>query len=223
MEPEMKPDMRSVRWMVARVALGLALALELSALSAGVGTALAEPATGGADTVAANASPARALVAAQPRITTASFGDWTLRCERPEDAADGAQVCDVSQAIQDERQGVVAQVSLIEGEGARAKRILALVPSNITFASPMMVAAPEADDAALKLGWRHCMPIGCVADEELPGAMLSLWREQSGQGRLTYKDAGGRDVAVPVSFRGLAQALDALSQQSMGQKSAAQK
>lgn len=206
MEPEMKPDMRSVRWMAARVALGLALALELSALSAGVGTA-----------------PARALVAAQPRITTASFGDWTLRCERPEDAADGAQACDVSQAIQDERQGVVAQVSLIEGEGARAKRILALVPSNITFASPMMVAAPEADDAALKLGWRHCMPIGCVADEELPGAMLSLWREQSGQGRLTYKDAGGRDVAVPVSFRGLAQALDALSQQSMGQKSAAQK
>ena len=39
------------------------------------------------------------------------------------------------------------------------------------------------------------------------------WRGETGQGKLTFKDGMGRDVVVPVSFRGLAQALDALAKQ----------
>lgn len=41
--------------------------------------------------------------------------------------------------------------------------------------------------------------------------LLQHWRAQTTQGQLRFKDSAGRDVALPFSFRGLAQALDALA------------
>ena len=41
-------------------------------------------------------------------------------------------------------------------------------------------------------------------------ALLARWRAQDGAGRLTFKNGSGQDTVLPISFRGLARALDAL-------------
>jgi hypothetical protein len=41
-------------------------------------------------------------------------------------------------------------------------------------------------------------------------AILSRWRAQDGAGRLQFKTGAGQDTILPMSFRGLARALDAL-------------
>jgi hypothetical protein len=43
---------------------------------------------------------------------------------------------------------------------------------------------------------------------------MTRWRGQTDPGQLTFKDAAGRDQSLPLSFRGLAQALDALAKES---------
>jgi hypothetical protein len=40
------------------------------------------------------------------------------------------------------------------------------------------------------------------------------WRRSSEGGRIAFRDGLGRDIAVPMSFRGLAPALDALMKQN---------
>jgi invasion protein IalB len=40
---------------------------------------------------------------------------------------------------------------------------------------------------------------------------LKKLREASGTGKLSFADAGGHDVTVPISFNGFSQAFDALA------------
>jgi invasion protein IalB len=40
--------------------------------------------------------------------------------------------------------------------------------------------------------------------------LLKKFRASDGVGKLVFKDAGGRDVAVPLSFKGFRAAFDAL-------------
>ena len=42
---------------------------------------------------------------------------------------------------------------------------------------------------------------------------MKKFRAASGVGKLIFADASGRDVAVPLSFNGFAQAFDALSKE----------
>ncbi len=54
-------------------------------------------------------------------------------------------------------------------------------------------------------------PSGCFAESAGTDEAARRLRGEAGQGRILYKDGLNRDVALPVSFRGLAQALDALA------------
>jgi hypothetical protein len=40
--------------------------------------------------------------------------------------------------------------------------------------------------------------------------VLKRWRDQNGAGRMIFKSGAGQDTLIPISFRGLARALDAL-------------
>ncbi|WP_271023478.1 hypothetical protein [Rhizobium sp. RCAM05973] len=61
---------------------------------------------------AAPASSA-APVSSEPNTTTASFGDWTLRCQRVGEAGKATRVCEVAQAMQVQGQTApVAQIAI---------------------------------------------------------------------------------------------------------------
>ena len=69
--------------------------------------------------------------------------------------------------------------------------------------------APEP----LDLGWRKCLPGGCIADALLNDDVLRRWKIQTSAGRIAWTDGTGGALAIGLSFRGLAQALDALNKE----------
>jgi invasion protein IalB len=88
-----------------------------------------------------------------------------------------------------------------------------VLPVNVTFSKPPSFSADGKDSDLLDLGWRKCLPGGCFAEASLKDDVLQRWKAQSSNGRLTWRDAAGRDFAIGVSSNGLAQALDAFNKE----------
>jgi invasion protein IalB len=145
----------------------------------------------------------------EPHRTTADFGDWTLRCERPEGRP---AVCEVAQNMLSGAQPI-AQLAIGRPAAGEPLRLTLLLPSNITLSASPRVSA-DASVPTLELTWLRCLPVGCLADRAVDDAALARLRAQAEPGRITYLDGSGREVILPFSPRGLAGALDALARQT---------
>ena len=160
----------------------------------------------------AHVATAAAKVPAEPNTTIASYGDWVLRCQRVETAGKTARVCEVAEAIQVQGQAApIAQLAIGRLSPGEPLRVTVVVPPAVTFPSSVRVDAKNG--ASFNLEWRRCLPGGCFADAVLKDDVLARWRGLSETGQLIFKDAGGQDVTLPLSFRGLSQALDALAKE----------
>jgi hypothetical protein len=73
---------------------------------------------------------------------------------------------------------------------------------------PSRQVAAEKEGPVLDLAWRHSSSGGCLADGIVKHEMLERWRSLNEPGRISFKDTAGRNIAIPLSFRGLAPALD---------------
>lgn len=164
-----------------------------------------------------SASPAPSVakpapVGPDPAATSATYGDWVLRCQRVGPTDKTQRLCEVAQTIQVQgQQAPIAQVALGRVATADPLKITVALPANISLPGSVTLALSDKDPAPMPLIWRRCLPGACIADAALTGEQLKALRGASHAGRLTFKDAAGRDVALPLSFRGLAQALDALA------------
>ena len=160
--------------------------------------------------------PAEPPVSSQPRVTTASYGDWLLRCQRVGETEKAVRICEVVLTIQagaQQQQAPVAELAFGRLSKADPYRVTAHLPTNIALPSVVKFAFGDKDPREQDLAWRSCAPVGCFAD----GAFSDLqWRTLHGltePGSLEFTDAVGRPVKLPVSFRGLAQAMDALAKE----------
>ncbi len=167
--------------------------------------------------VQAPASPPVATpppVAAEPQETSATYGDWSLRCIRQGEGAQARRNCEVVQTLRQQGQTQpFAQVALGRPEPGRGMRMVVLLPPNVAFPSTVKVAAAEGQPPLLELAWRRCLPNACVADAEMAAPTLTQLRAWTEAGRLTFQNGLGREVTVPFSLRGLPQALDALAKE----------
>lgn len=150
-------------------------------------------------------------VSSEPDSYTASYGDWQLRCLRNSaDPAAAALACEVSTLVVAQgQQQPFAQISLSRGADG-ALHLTVLVPVNVLARSQPVVATDEADPG-LPVPWLSCTQLGCAADVALSDGDLQRFRDYTRQGRLVFNDSVGNQVTVLFSFRGLAQALDALA------------
>jgi len=192
--------------------IALSAALALATLTLSCQMALSQPS--GAPRQNAQAAPAASAVSSAPSQTTASFGDWTLRCQRV--AADKPErVCEVAQTIQVQGQAApLAQFAIGRAGKGEPMRATAVVPANVSFASNVQVAM-EKESTPFELSWRRCMPGGCFADGIAKDEQLKGWRSATERGRLSFTDATGRAINLPLSFHGLGPALDALSKEAL--------
>jgi len=155
--------------------------------------------------------------AAAPDRTSAAYGDWTLRCEvaRPQ-GQPPVRTCEVALTFSDQRRQAVAQ--LVMGRTGRTEplRMILQVPLEIRtdFAAKVMADPAAPAEQALDLPFRMCSVArgGCFAEAELTGdaALQRLLARGENPGRVTFRDSAGREIQLPMSLRGLAQALDAL-------------
>ncbi len=177
----------------ALTALALAAAL--------AGPAAAQPAR--------TPAPSASAAPAEPQRTTATFGDWTLRCQRPET---GPQSCEVGQTLFDKTQPV-AQTAIGRPSRNEPLRLTVLVPVNVSLSSGvrMLGGESEAGGPLLELAWRRCVPAGCLADAPVTDEALRRIRARTENARLVFQDSAGREAVLPFSPRGLPQAMDALA------------
>ena len=138
-----------------------------------------------------------------------------MRCQRTADGDKVVKSCEAAQTIQVQGQTApIAQIGIGRLSPGEPLRITVILPPNITLPSNVHVVTDEKDDPGIELAWRRCLPGGCIADVKLDPEMIKSWRVRSAPGKLSFKDATGRVVAIPFSFRGLAQSLDALAKET---------
>jgi invasion protein IalB len=179
---------------------------------------LAQPAGSIAAPQATAPGPAgtQATVPSEPGVTTASFGDWTLRCQRLDANGQVGRVCEVSHTIQVQGQaGPIAQVAIGRLKSADPLRVTVVLPVNVSFPGAVQIATDEKNVKALDLPWRRCLPTGCFADNALSDEALARWRSLRQPGRILFKDASERELTIPLSLRGLGQAFDALAKERL--------
>ncbi len=171
------------------------------------------PAPAQAPAAEAPAAAAPAPVPAAPQRTTASFADWTVVCE----ARAPRRACEMTQTVQDQRQQPVAVLAVGRAAPDQPWRLVARVPVNVLLVQPArLVMEGEAAPAPVSLGFRLCIPNSCFAEAELPpAAELARLRGRPAEApaRVEWQNATGAAVAVPFSFRGFAQALEALERE----------
>jgi invasion protein IalB len=138
---------------------GLGLVLLVSSANAQTAT---KPAA--AAPPAAATPPAGAAVAPSPSRTTASFGDWTLRCDRQADATPPKRSCELGLTVQHSGdQSVLAQVAVGRPAAGEPLRFTAVLPANISVGTAPRLLVDAKDAGAVDLAWVRCLPGGCIA------------------------------------------------------------
>ena len=186
-------------------------------MSFGVATlpARAQPPAPGAAAPAKPSAPAKppAPVSAEPGATTASYGDWILRCQRGGSAEKPVRVCEALQSMQVQGQNQpIAQIAIGRAGAGEPLQVAALLPPNVVFPSSVKVQADDKDSGT-DLAWRRCLPGACAANAPAKDDAIKRWRAATGSGRIVFRNAAGQEVAIPLSWRGLPQALDALAKE----------
>lgn len=154
----------------------------------------------------AMAAVATSAFAQTPQRTTASYDDWTVRCE----INDTVKSCEMTQAMQIKGQAQpVTQIAI----GRQAKndpmKIVFQVPINVWLPTGVKLVADDKDPGIVGT-YRRCLPGACIADSELKDDVVKKLRSLTENGKLQFKDGVLQDVAIPISFKGFGQAYDAM-------------
>ncbi len=160
---------------------------------------------------AAPTAPAAAS-SESPQRTTATYDDWVLQCET-RTGPPPEKICDMAQVTQVQgRNTPFSRVAVLRPVKGQPVKLIIQVPINASFAAPVRVSTAESD-AGITSPFARCVPAGCFSEFELRDDVLKKFRTASGAGKISFPDAGGHDVTVPLSFKGFAQAYDALAKE----------
>lgn len=163
--------------------------------------------------------PPAADATAGPERTAAQFGDWTVQCVTVPQG--GRRICEMAQTIQDQqRQQPVAVVAVGRVAKDQPLKLALRVPVNVLVAQParLVLEGPAGPaNEPLSLAFQRCsvQPLGCFAEAELRDEALRRLRARPADrpGRIGWREAGGGEASIPVSFRGFAAAWDALQKE----------
>lgn len=152
---------------------------------------------------AAIASPISAAEGEAPSLTTATFGQWTVRC-RPQQ--DEASVCEMVQGVQaGNNAGTLANLALGRLPGDDALRMVIQLPIGINLSDGVAIAAGEG--ASANAVFETCYPNLCVAQATVTNELLDAFK---GGESLTvaFKDRAKRAVSFQVSLDGFSAAYE---------------
>nr|WP_321456932.1 invasion associated locus B family protein [uncultured Cohaesibacter sp.] len=165
---------------------------------------------------------AKPEIPSDPAETTATYGNWVLRCVSipTNDDAPNSQAqklnksCEIVQTIKVKGHAEpIAQLALGRLPNSDSLVMTAVLPVNVSIPGSVSVASTEGADKAkeliLPLQWARCAGPACFAVATPKSEKLVQLRKAS-VGKLEFVDANSRIVGIPLSFAGLDQALNAL-------------
>jgi invasion protein IalB len=161
------------------------------------------------------ASPAPAEPAGEtPQRRTASYANWVLTCDSWA-GPPPRKTCEILQVVQAQTQGRTvpfSSIAVMRPVKGQPVKLMMQVPTNVALSTNVRIQIADADPG-IAAPFARCVPVGCIADFELKDDVLKKFRGTSGNGKITYADANGRDVVVPLSFSGFDQAFEALAKE----------
>jgi invasion protein IalB len=151
--------------------------------------------------------PGQAAQSNSPQRTTATYEDWIVQCEA-QTGSTPTRICEMTQVTQFQGKPFT-RIAILRPIKDQARRIIVQVPVNASFSTHVRVQINEADQG-LDSPFTRCTPNGCFAELELKDETLRKFRSATGPGKLSFADAAGQNVSVPVSVNGFSPAFDAL-------------
>lgn len=164
------------------------------------------------------AAPAKQMAQAQPSAgdapqrTTATYGDWIVQCETTAKPS-AKKICDMAQTTQVQGRNVpFSRVAVAHPVKGQPVKLVVQVPINVSFAKPVVIRTADTDPG-VSAPFARCIPNGCFAEFDLKDDLLRKLRAASGTGKLSFPEASGQEVSVPLSFKGFDQAFEALARE----------
>lgn len=153
--------------------------------------------------------PAAPIDVNNPNATTASYGDWVVRCATP--AGQSEKVCEAATGIQVKVQGesrLLAQVVIGRAGKDQPTRLILQLPAGVFLPPGAALYLDDKAKTGIQTTYSMC-PRGCFADATLDSKQLAELRAAKGPGRLEFVEGSRQRVAAPISFTGLSAALEA--------------
>lgn len=150
---------------------------------------------------------AGAASAQTPRLTTATYDDWTVRCE----TINAVKTCEVEQTSQVQGQPF-SQVAIGRPSKSEPLRIVVQVPINVWLPTGVTLLVDDKEPG-IAASFKRCVGAACFADADLSDEAIKKLRAGTEKSKLTFKDAAQREVSVPVSFKGFAPAFEAMAKE----------
>jgi invasion protein IalB len=145
------------------------------------------------------------LANAQERSTTV-YGDWTLSC-----VSTTTKACGLVQVQKVEGQSdPLSQITVERENSIAAAPVKISVEVHANAWLPTGVKLIPSDDLPINASFKWCTATRCHADGYMSGDDIERLRTLKTQGRIVYKNALQGEVSIPMSFKGLDEALDAL-------------
>jgi invasion protein IalB len=144
-----------------------------------------------------------------PQQTSATYDDWIVRCEsRPGPPVQKA--CEMVQFTQLKGQaGVLTQIGIGKPVKGQPVRVAIQVPTSVWLPTGVRLQTSDKDEGILA-AFKSCVATACFGLSDVKDDVIRKWRAASEPGKLVFKDANQRDIALPVSFKGFVTAYDAL-------------
>ncbi|MGH6680052.1 MAG: invasion associated locus B family protein [Bradyrhizobium sp.] len=142
-----------------------------------------------------------------PQQTTATYGDWTVRCH----FHGTTKTCEMDQTSQ-VRGRLLSQIAIGRPSKTAPFHIVFQVPIKVWLPAGVTLVTNEKAPG-LTATFKRCLTSGCFADTDLPEAVLKKFRAETRNGKLLFKNDAQKLVTIPVSFKGFAPAFDAMARE----------
>ena len=154
-------------------------------------------------------------IANAQQTTSATYSDWVFQCVN--NGTPPKKTCDIAQVTQVRGKNITfSRVAIESAVKGKPEKLIIQLPVNVSLHDPVEVQIPGTPPSTLAAPFDHCVPAGCFASAQIKDDVLKKFNATEGMGKVTFKDAAERDIAVPMSFKGFHQAFDALSKASTG-------
>ena len=141
-----------------------------------------------------------------PQRTSATYGDWTVRCVMHK----RAKTCEMIQAMQIKgRPQPITQIAVGHPTRNDPLTMVFEVPTNVWLPDGVKLST-DSKKADVSATFSRCVPGGCFATTDIDANEIKQLSRLKKNGKLQFKDARKQQVAIPVSFKGFGDAYDAL-------------
>ena len=165
----------------------------------------------------------------EPTSTTATYGNWTVRCAtsvpQTTDRQPPVKVCEMTTRLtlkgNDGQTRPLLQIAIGRPPGAETTRIVLQVPVDVALREPVTVSLDQAaaseeapktapKEPVLSATYLSCSPRGCLAETEIAADVVGRLRAAQTMNVSFASLVGDKRIIVPVPLAGFAEAAAAL-------------